>query len=84
VWYSFSGVSSGPLPILEKRSVITSSRSRSLRISVIDALSAPRSLSRSTQAMSELSGVASWCAVSFAMPTQTWSCSAARKMLKSA
>ena len=59
MWYSFSGCRSGSEPILLKRWVITSSRSRSLRISLSGSGSVPRPRNRSTQAMSELSGVPS-------------------------
>ncbi len=34
--------------------------------------------------MSELSGVPNWCAVSLAMPTHTWLCSALRNRLNNA
>ena len=71
VWYNFSGVRSGAEPIFENRSVITSSRSTSLRISVIDVGSTFWVFNTSTQPINELSGVPSWCAVSLAMPTQT-------------
>ena len=64
----------GVLPIFPKRSLTSLSRSTSLLIS-IPIFSLPSlSFNISTQPCRELSGVPSWCAVSFAMPAHTWFC----------
>src|SRR3989338_6693175 len=66
-------------PIFEKRCETLSNRSISFCISAIMLLSTSWVSSNWIQAMSDDKGVPSWCAVSFAIPAQTWFCSAFRK-----